>query len=104
MNPYDARQQLIEGLEQYVAGIETAEGLLRLANSVSAYHEQMPAEAYRLVKGILEAGCIARLVSRNAAVPASRDTRRGMRGISLDRPTGPRLFVGVTFFPECRHC
>jgi hypothetical protein len=27
MNRYDARQQFIEGLEQYVAGIETAERL-----------------------------------------------------------------------------
>ena len=54
MNRYDARQQFIEGLEQYVAGIETAQGLLRLARNVSAYHEQMPTEAYRLVKVILE--------------------------------------------------
>jgi hypothetical protein len=54
MNRYDARQQFIEGLEQYIAGIETDEGLLRLARHVSAYHEQMPAEAYRLVKAILE--------------------------------------------------
>ena len=54
MNPYDTRQQFIEGLEQYVAGIETAEGLLRLAKSVSAYHGQMPAEACHLVKAILE--------------------------------------------------
>jgi hypothetical protein len=54
MNQYDARQQFIEGLEQYVAGIETDEGLLRLARNVSAYHDQMPAEACRLVKAILE--------------------------------------------------
>ena len=54
MNRYDARQQFIEGLEQYVAGIETDEGLLRLARNVSAYHAQVPAEAYRLVKAILE--------------------------------------------------
>jgi hypothetical protein len=54
MNRYDARQQFIEGLEQYVAGIETDRGLLRLARNVCAYHDQMPAEAYRLVKAILE--------------------------------------------------
>jgi hypothetical protein len=54
MNRYDVRQQFIEGLEQYVAGIETDEGLLRLARNVSAHHDQMPAEAYRLVKAILE--------------------------------------------------
>jgi hypothetical protein len=55
MNQYDARQQFIEGLEQYVSGIETDERLLRLARNVSAYHDQMPAEAHRLVKAILEA-------------------------------------------------
>ena len=54
MNQYDARHQFIEGLEQYVAGIETAERLLRLAPNVSAHHDQMPAEGYRLVKAILE--------------------------------------------------
>jgi hypothetical protein len=54
VNRYDARQQFIEGLEQYIAGIETDQGLLRLARNVSAYHGQMPAEAYRLVKAILE--------------------------------------------------
>jgi hypothetical protein len=54
MNLYDARQQFIDGLEQYVAGIQTDEGLLRLARNVNAYHDQMPAEAYRLVKAVLE--------------------------------------------------
>jgi hypothetical protein len=54
VNRYDARQQFIEAMEQYLAGIETDEGLLRLANNVSAYHDQIPAEAYRLVKAILE--------------------------------------------------
>ena len=54
MNQYDARRQFIEGLEQYVAGIETDERLLRLARNVSAYHDQMPAEACRLLKAILE--------------------------------------------------
>ena len=54
MNRYDARQQFIEGLEQYIAGIETDQGLLRLARNVSAYHDQMSAEACRLMKAILE--------------------------------------------------
>ena len=36
MNPYDALQQFIEALEQYLAGIETGEGLLRLARNVRA--------------------------------------------------------------------
>src|ERR1700694_1914140 len=54
MNRYDARQQFIEGLEQYIAGIETDQGLLRLARNVSAYHDQMSAEACRLLKVILE--------------------------------------------------
>jgi hypothetical protein len=54
MNRYDARQQFIEGLEQYVAGIETDRGLLRHARNVSACHDQMPAEAYKLVKVVLE--------------------------------------------------
>ena len=54
MHAYDVRQQFIEGLEQYVVGIETAEGLSRLARNVSAYHDQMPSEAYRLLKAVLE--------------------------------------------------
>ena len=39
MNQYDARRQLIEGLERYVSGIETDDGLQRLATNVSAYHD-----------------------------------------------------------------
>jgi hypothetical protein len=54
MNRYDARQQFVEGMEQYIAGIETDDGLLRLARNVSAYHDQMLAEAYLLVRAILE--------------------------------------------------
>jgi hypothetical protein len=42
MNRYDARQQFIDGLEQYVAGIETDEGLLRLARNVGAYFTAAP--------------------------------------------------------------
>ena len=44
MNPYDAWQQFIEGLEQYIAGIETAEGLLRLARNASGSHDRLPLE------------------------------------------------------------
>ncbi len=54
MHAYDARQQFIDGLERYVSGIETDEGLSRLARNVSTCHDQMSAEAYRLVKAILE--------------------------------------------------
>jgi hypothetical protein len=39
MNTYDARQQLLEGLQLYIAGIETAEGLLRFARNVTGYHD-----------------------------------------------------------------
>jgi hypothetical protein len=36
MNRYDARQQFIEGLEQYIAGIESDERLARELVSVTA--------------------------------------------------------------------
>ena len=42
MNQYDARQQFIEGLDRYVSGIETDDGLQRLATNVRAYHDPMP--------------------------------------------------------------
>ena len=54
MNRYDARQQFIEGLEQYIAGIETAEGLLRFARNVTGYHDKMPSDGCRAVQAILE--------------------------------------------------
>jgi hypothetical protein len=54
MNTYDARQQLLEGLEQYIAGIETAEGLPRMARNVSGYHDKMPSDGCRAVQAILE--------------------------------------------------
>ena len=53
MNRYDARQQFIEGLERYVSGIETDDGLERLAKNVSAYHDRMPSEACGLVSAIV---------------------------------------------------
>jgi hypothetical protein len=40
MNQYDARQQFIDGLEQYVSGIESDQGLLRLAENVSGCHRK----------------------------------------------------------------
>jgi hypothetical protein len=53
MHAYDARQQFIEGLERYVSGIETDEGLVRLAKNVSAHHDRMPGEACSLVSAIV---------------------------------------------------
>jgi hypothetical protein len=45
MNTYDARQQLLEGLEQYIAGIETAEGLPRMAGTSAATMTKCPLTA-----------------------------------------------------------
>jgi hypothetical protein len=53
MNRYDARQQFIEGLDRYVSGIETDEGLERLAENVSANHDRLPYEACSLVCAIV---------------------------------------------------
>jgi len=53
MNSYDARQQFIEGLDRYVSGIETDEGLQKLAANVSAYHDRLPADAVGLVSAIV---------------------------------------------------
>jgi hypothetical protein len=53
MNQYDARQQFIEGLDRYVSGIETDDGLQRLASNVSAYHDRLPSEAIDLVSTIV---------------------------------------------------
>jgi hypothetical protein len=53
MNQYDARQQFIEGLDRYVSGIETDDGLQKLASNVSAYHDRMPNEAIDLVSTIV---------------------------------------------------
>jgi hypothetical protein len=53
MNQYDARQQFIEGLDRYVSGIETDEGLQRLATNVRIYHDRMPSEACDLVSTIV---------------------------------------------------
>ncbi len=46
MNQYEARQQFIEGLERYVSGIENDDGLTRIADHVSKYHDRMPSDAY----------------------------------------------------------
>jgi hypothetical protein len=53
MNPYDARQQFIEGLEQYIAGIETDERLARMCELVSVYRDALTGEAAELVKAVL---------------------------------------------------
>jgi len=53
MHSYDARQQFIEGLELYVSGIETDEGLSRLAQNVSKYHDPIPSDACTLVGAIV---------------------------------------------------
>lgn len=52
MNIYEARHQFIEGLERYISGIETDERLLRLAQHVSSYHDELPPEACELVRAI----------------------------------------------------
>ena len=53
MHGCDARQQFIEGLERYVSGIETDEGLARLAENVSADHDRIPYQACGLVCAIV---------------------------------------------------
>jgi hypothetical protein len=53
MNQYDARRQFIEGLDRYVSGIETDEGLQRLATNVSNYHDRIPSDAAGLVSAIV---------------------------------------------------
>ena len=53
MHSCDARQQFIEGLERYVSGIETDEGLARLAENVSANHDRIPYEACGLVCAVV---------------------------------------------------
>jgi len=53
MNQYDARQQFIEGLDRYVSGIETDDGLQKLASNVSAYHDRLPSDAIDLVTAIV---------------------------------------------------
>jgi hypothetical protein len=44
-----------EGLERYVSGIETGEGLVRLAKNVSAHHDRLPYEACSLVSAVVPA-------------------------------------------------
>ena len=53
MNTYDARQQFIEGLDRYVSGIETDDGLQKLAANVSVYHDRLPPDAVGLVSAIV---------------------------------------------------
>ncbi len=53
MHTYDPRQQFVDGLERYVSGIETDDGLLRLAKNVSKYHDRLPSDACGLVSAIV---------------------------------------------------
>ena len=53
MNRYGDRQQFIEGLERYVSGIESDQGLSRLAKNVSQYHDRIPSDACGLVSLIV---------------------------------------------------
>ena len=53
MHSYDPRQQFVDGLERYVSGIETDDGLHRLAEHVSKYHDRLPSEACELVSAIV---------------------------------------------------
>ncbi len=53
MHAYDARQQFVEGLDRYVSGIETDQGLERLAKNVSKYHDPMPEDAIDMVSSIV---------------------------------------------------
>jgi hypothetical protein len=53
MNQYDARQQFLEGLDRYVSGIETEDGLQQLASNVRAYHDRLPVDAIGMVSTIV---------------------------------------------------
>ena len=53
MQTYEPRQQFIDGLERYVSGIETDQGLERLAKNVSKYHDRMPEDAVDMVSAIV---------------------------------------------------
>ncbi len=53
MQTYEPRQQFIDGLERYVSGIETDQGLERLAKNVSKYHDRMPEDAVDMVSSIV---------------------------------------------------
>jgi len=53
MQTYEPRQQFIDGLERYLSGIETDQGLERLAKNVSKYHDRMPEDAVDLVSAIV---------------------------------------------------
>jgi hypothetical protein len=52
MNQYDARQQFIDGLDRYVSGIETDDGLQRLASNVKAYNDPLPPDACEVLSSI----------------------------------------------------
>ena len=53
MNQYGARQLFVEGLDRYLSGIETDDGLQNLATNVSAYHDRLPNDAIDSVSAIV---------------------------------------------------
>ena len=53
MHAYDRAHRFIDGLERFVSGIETDDGLHRLADHVRKYHDRLPSEACDLVSAIV---------------------------------------------------
>jgi hypothetical protein len=85
MHVYDARHQFIEGLDRYVSGIETDQGLERLAKNVSKYHDRMPEDAVDMVSAIVwplrrftnsYAGASEILLERFRALGGKKEIRR----------------------------
>jgi len=87
MNHYDARQQFVEGLDRYLSGIETEDGLSRLAANVSKYHDRLPADACELVSAIVWP--LRRFT--NSYAGASEVLRERLRQRASDaKPEGPQ--------------
>jgi hypothetical protein len=93
MNQYDARQQFIEGLDRYVSGIETDDGLQRLATNVRTYHDRMPSEATDLVSAIV--GPVRRFTNSYAgAAEALREWfRQRASGVKQAGPQQEKISV-----------
>jgi hypothetical protein len=81
MKQYDARQQFIEGLDRYVSGIETDDGLHRLAANVRNYHDRMPSDAAGLVSAIVWP--VRRFT--NSYAGASEVLSQRLRGVAPER-------------------
>ncbi len=84
MQTYEPRQQFIDGLERYVSGIETDQGLERLAKNVSKYHDRMPEDAVDLVSAIVWP--LRRFT--NSYAGASEVLLERFRAIGKDKRTG----------------